>query len=111
MITVVIETFARCQVVSFALAVVFIIRLFSTSAFRVPKKGFFIGENELAKVTQNFRQVWGLRATILRTSKNCPAPTVMSRDWPKIYLQVGPKVAKFHFHHSKQRKQLFLQKM
>ena len=76
-----------------------------------PKKGFLMGENLLAKVTQNFRQVWGLRATILRTSKNCPAPTVMSRDWPKIYLQVGPKVAKFHFHHSKQRKQLFLQKM
>jgi len=43
MITVVIETFARCQLyVSFALAVVFIIRLFSTSAFRVPNlKGLF----------------------------------------------------------------------
>jgi len=24
-----------------------------------PKKGFFIGENLLAKVTQNFRQIWG----------------------------------------------------
>jgi len=24
-----------------------------------PKKGFFIRENLLAKVTQNFRQIWG----------------------------------------------------
>jgi len=32
------------SVVSFALAVVFIIRLFSTSAFRVPKPGCFFNE-------------------------------------------------------------------
>ena len=36
MITVVIENVCKMSVVSFALAVVFIIRLFSTSAFRVP---------------------------------------------------------------------------
>jgi len=35
MITVVIENVCKMSVVSFALAVVFIIRLFSTSAFRV----------------------------------------------------------------------------
>jgi len=66
-----------------------------------------MGENLLAKSHKTFGKFGGLRATILRTPKNFLAPTLMSRDWPKICLQEGPKVAKFHFHHSKQRKQLF----
>jgi len=36
MITGIIETFAICRLLSFSLAVIFIIRLFSISAFRLP---------------------------------------------------------------------------
>jgi len=76
------------------------------------QKLLFKGENLLAKVTQNFLgKFGGLRAKIHRTPKNLPAPTFMSRGWPKIILQKGPKVVKLHFHHSKVRKQLFLQKI
>ena len=79
--------------------------------WRSHQKGFFMGEKLLAKVTQNFSgKFGGLWGKILRTPKNLPAPSLMSRGWPKIFLQRGPKVAKFHFHHSKLRKQLFLQK-
>jgi len=63
------------------------------------------------KSQKTFVKFGGLRATILRAPKNFPASTLMSRDWPKICLQEGPKVAKFHFHHSKQRKRLFLHKI
>jgi len=37
MITGVIETFAICRFISFSLVVIFIIRIFSTSALRVPE--------------------------------------------------------------------------
>jgi len=78
--------------------------------WRSHQKLSFMGENLLAKVTQNFLgKFGGHRAKILRTPKNLPAPTFMSRGWPKIVLQKGPKVAKLHFHHSKVRKQLFVQ--
>jgi len=78
--------------------------------WRSHRKLSFMGENLLAKVTQNFLgKFGGHRAKILRTPKNLPAPTFMSRGWPKIVLQKGPKVAKLHFHHSKVRKQLFVQ--
>jgi len=48
MITGVIETFAM-SFVSFSFAVIFIIRLFSTSAFRVPK--FYYPQHELHATT------------------------------------------------------------
>jgi len=73
-----------------------------------PKKGPLWEKIYWQKSHKTFGKFGVLRATILRTPKNFPAPTLMSRDWPKIYLQEGPKVTKFHFHHSKQRKQLFL---
>jgi len=71
-----------------------------------------MGENLLAKVTQNFSGKFvRLRGKILRTPENLPAPTLMSRGWPKIFLQRGQKMAKFNFHHSKLRKQLFCKKV
>jgi len=75
------------------------------------KKGSLWEKIYWKKSHKTFGKFGGLRATILRTPQNFPVPTtLMSRDWPKICLQEGPKEAKFHFHHSKQRKQLFLQK-
>jgi len=57
-----------------------------------------MGENLLAKVIQNFSGTFGgLRVKILRTPKNLPAPTVMPRGWPKIYLQGGQKWQNFIF--------------
>jgi len=49
-----------------------------------------MGEILRAKVTQNFSgKFGGLRAKILRTGQNLPAPTLMSRGCPKIFLQRG----------------------
>jgi len=76
-----------------------------------PIKGFFWKNFSGKSRTRHFGQFWSLRAKIFRKPKNLPAPTLMSRVWPKLSLQGGQKVAKFHFHHSKLRKQLFLQKI
>ena len=47
-----------------------------------------MGENLLAKATQNFSgKFGGLRAKTLRTPKNLLAPTLISRGWPEILLQ------------------------
>jgi len=76
-----------------------------------PKKGSLWEKICWQKSHKTFGKFGGLRATILRTPKKFPAPSLMSRDWPKISLQEEPKAEKFYFHHSKQRKQLFLQKI
>jgi len=47
--------------------------------------------------TKLFGQVGRLWAKILRMLKNLPARTVMSRGWPKIYLQRSQKWQNFIF--------------
>jgi len=51
----------------------------------------FVGKSH----TKLFGQVGGLRAKILRMPKNLPAPTGVSRGWPKIYLQGGQEWQNF----------------
>ena len=71
-----------------------------------------MGKNLLAKVTQNFSGKFGVfgqksfaRPQIWLLLHLCPG------IGQKYVCRGGPKVAKLYFHHSKLRKQLFLQKI
>jgi len=55
----------------------------------------FLGKSHI-KLSGKFG---GLRVKIVCMPKNLLASTLMPRVWPKIFLQGGPRVAKFHFHH------------
>jgi len=68
-----------------------------------------MGENLLAKVTQNFSgklEDFGQKS--FACSKICLRVQLCPGVAKNIFAE-EPKVAKFYFHHSKQRKQLFLQ--